>query len=218
MPTTPARVWAAISEAKGRREGHRDRQRQAGRGRGRRPHPARAFPARGGQPDRDQRRLRHHVLRRVHGPAGRQVGEVLHRARRPGGRAPRSRPSRGWPTARRRDAPGAGARSAPSTGCSAGSAPRAWSWPRSRCWPRTPHPPRTRSGRRWRATCAAAPATTTSSGRCWPPPRGRCEGRSPVIPAPFTYKRAVRLTRPLTWRPRTGTTPSSWPAATRCCR
>ena len=52
-------------------EGHHYRQRQPGRGRGGGPHAARALPARGGRPDRDQRRLRHQLLRRVHGPARR---------------------------------------------------------------------------------------------------------------------------------------------------
>ena len=108
MPTTPARVWAAISAAResGGSEGHRDRQRQRGRGRGARPHAARALRARRGRADRDQRRLRHHFVRGVHGAARRPVGEVVHGARRPGRRA---RGDDGRGTGRRlgRDAPGA---------------------------------------------------------------------------------------------------------------
>jgi carbon-monoxide dehydrogenase small subunit len=36
---------------------------------------------------RDQHRLRHHLVRGLHGAAGRRVGQVLHGARRPGQRA-----------------------------------------------------------------------------------------------------------------------------------
>jgi carbon-monoxide dehydrogenase large subunit len=74
MPTTPERVWTAIQAARvlrkeapsesrphGQRQGHH---------RGRRgPHAARALPARHSGPHRDERRLRHDVLRRLHGPA-----------------------------------------------------------------------------------------------------------------------------------------------------
>ena len=67
-------------------EGHHHRQRQPGRGRGRGSHAAGAFPAGRARPHRDQRRLRHQLLRRLHGAARRPVGEVVHCARRPGGR------------------------------------------------------------------------------------------------------------------------------------
>ena len=66
-------------------------------------------------------------------------------------------------------------------------------WPRCRCCARTRIRPSRRSGPGWKATCAGAPATTTSSGRCWPPPRrSRVRGRGAglMIPAPFTYRRA----------------------------
>ena len=68
-----------------------------GRGGGRGPAAARALRARGGRLDRYEHRLRHDLLRRVHRAAGRGVGEVLHGARRPGGRAARSPPAKGWP-------------------------------------------------------------------------------------------------------------------------
>ena len=76
-------------------------------------------------------------------------------------------------------------RSTSSTGCSAGSAPRAWCSPRSRCSRRTRTRPSARSASGSKATSAAAPATTTSCVRCSPPARGRR-----VIPAAFDYARA----------------------------
>src|SRR5579859_514193 len=65
----------------------RDGQRQAPRGRGRAQAAPRLLPARAAAADRDERRLRHVVLRLLHGAAGRRVGEVVHAAGRPGGRA-----------------------------------------------------------------------------------------------------------------------------------
>ena len=100
-------------------------QRRSPRRRDRGPAAARALPARGVRAARDQRRLRHHLLRRLHGAARRRVGEVLHGARRAGRRAARSPPSRAWP-ARTASCTRCRRRSAPSTGCSAGSARRAW--------------------------------------------------------------------------------------------
>ena len=89
MPATPLRVWEAIQAARraGRaREGRHHRQRRAV-GRGRRAAPAaRALPARHPRPDGDQHRLRHHLVRRLHGAPRRRVGEVLHGARRAGRR------------------------------------------------------------------------------------------------------------------------------------
>src|SRR5579875_3032230 len=86
-------------------EGRPDRQRQGHlRGRGG-PHAARALPARGGRPDRDERRLRHDLVRRLHGAAGRGVGQVVHGARRPGRRAPGHHA--GGAGEQRGDAPGA---------------------------------------------------------------------------------------------------------------
>ena len=55
---------------------------------------ARLRPARAARPDRDRRRLRHLVLRRLHRASRRRVGQVLHDARRPGGR-PRDHDDRG---------------------------------------------------------------------------------------------------------------------------
>src|SRR6266540_793030 len=55
-----------------------------------RPRPARVArlrAARAARTDRYERRLRHVLVRRVHRPAGRGVGQVLHVARRSGGRA-----------------------------------------------------------------------------------------------------------------------------------
>ena len=62
------------------------RRRQPAHRESRRPHPARPFRARGGRADGGQRRLRHKLLRIVHDPARRAVGEVVHRAGRAGGR------------------------------------------------------------------------------------------------------------------------------------
>src|SRR5437867_2685252 len=47
---------------------------------------ARVRPARAARAERDRRRLRYLVVRRLHGAARRRIGEVVHRARRPGGR------------------------------------------------------------------------------------------------------------------------------------
>ena len=105
-------------------EGRPDRQRQEHH-RGRRgPHAPRALPARRGRSHRDQRRLRHHLLRGLHGAARRRVRQVLHGARRPGQRA-RDHHARG-PGHERRDAPGAARVPHTSTACSAASARRAW--------------------------------------------------------------------------------------------
>ena len=49
-------------------------------------HAARAVPARGVRAHRHQRRLRHVVVRRVHGARRRRVGEVVHDARGAGRR------------------------------------------------------------------------------------------------------------------------------------
>ncbi len=72
-----------------------------------------------------QRRLRHHLLRRLHRAARRRVGEVVHGARRPG-RRPRGDDARGPGRRGRRRCTRCRRRSAPSTGCSAASARRAW--------------------------------------------------------------------------------------------
>ena len=56
------------------------------RGRRRGPTAAGALPARRARADRHQHRLRHDLLRRVHGAAGRRVGQVVHGAGRAGRR------------------------------------------------------------------------------------------------------------------------------------
>ena len=99
-------------------------QRRPDRARRRAADAARAVPPRGRGPHRHQRRLRHVVVRRVHGAARRRVGEVVHDARRPGRRRG-GHHDRG-PRRRRRAAPDAGRRSTSTTGCSAGTARRAW--------------------------------------------------------------------------------------------
>ena len=181
MPTTPQRVWTAINEARKRvtSEGRPDRQRQ-GHHRGRRgPHAARALPARRGRPHRDQRGLRHHLLRGLHGAARRRVRQVLHGARRPGQRA-RGHHARGAGH-ERRDAPGAArvpprARAAVRVlhaGHGDGHRVDAQGEP-------APHRG-TGAARAWKATCAGAPATTTSSGPRWRPRTTRRCRHDPVI-------------------------------------
>ncbi len=64
--------------------------------------------------------------------------------------------------------------------------------------PRTRTPPSARSARAWRATSAAAPATTTSCARC--SPRRRSGWRRSMIPAAFDYVRAG-VGRPRRCRP-----------------
>src|SRR5580698_9163226 len=88
-----------------RRGGRTYRQRPGHHRRRRGPDAAGALPARHRRPHRDQHRLRHHVLRRLHGVARRRVGQVVHRAGRAGGRALGD--DAGGPGRRqRRDAPG----------------------------------------------------------------------------------------------------------------
>ena len=71
-------------------------QRRPVRARARTARAARLRPARAARADRDRRRLRHLVVRRLHGAARRRVGEVVHAcsASRPTGT--RSRRSKGW--------------------------------------------------------------------------------------------------------------------------
>ena len=63
--------------------------------------PAAAGPLHPREPgaDRHPHRLRHHQLRRLHRPARRQAGQVVHHVRRPGRRPRDRRPSRAWRTA-----------------------------------------------------------------------------------------------------------------------
>src|SRR4029450_334587 len=68
---------------RGTRIGHRQRERA--RGGGRTAHAPRVLPPGDPRAHRDQRRLRHLVLRCVHRPARRRIPEVVHAPRRPGG-------------------------------------------------------------------------------------------------------------------------------------
>src|SRR5690242_1075251 len=74
------------SSHEARHQGHRER--RAARGAGRLAPPARPPLAREPAPDRHAHRLRHHPLRRLHRPARRRAGEVVHHPRRPGRRRP----------------------------------------------------------------------------------------------------------------------------------
>ena len=115
------------------------------------------------------RRLRHDELRRVHRPARRRAGEVVHVLRRPG-RRPRGHDRRG---------PGAGRRAAPDPGgLQRGARPpvrllhaRDDARRRRRSSRRTRTRARRRSAGRSPGTSAAAPATRTSSRPCSAPPR-----------------------------------------------
>ena len=98
------------------------RQRRGPRGRRRAPPPARPPPPRRVRAHRHPRRVRHQQLRRVHRPRRRPEREVVHDARRPGRRAPRSRRSRAWPTGPRSTR--SSRRSGTSTASSAASARR----------------------------------------------------------------------------------------------
>ena len=66
--------------------------------RGRGAHAPRRVPARGAAPDRHPCRLRHRPVRRLRRACGRRCGEGLQRLRRSTSTAPRSAPSRAWPT------------------------------------------------------------------------------------------------------------------------
>ncbi len=63
-----------------------DRERDRLRARARAARAARLRPPRSARVDRDERRVRHVVVRRLHRPRRRRVGEVVHAARRPGRR------------------------------------------------------------------------------------------------------------------------------------
>ena len=110
---------------RGQRENHPDRQRPAREGEVEPRTLLVHYLPRRPRPHGHQRRLRHVVVRGVHRPPRRRVGEVVHGARRPGRRPRRSRPSRAWPTATDA-APDAGRPSTSTTASSAGTAPRAW--------------------------------------------------------------------------------------------
>ena len=69
-----------------------------------------------------------------------------------------------------------------------------------------------------RATCAAAPATTTSSGHPGGSPGQDRGGGGVMIPAAFDYQRATSVDEAVGRLVDTAKTPSCWPAATRCCR
>ena len=148
-------------------------QRGRARARARAARAARLRPARQARADRDDRRLRHLVVRRLHGAARRRVGEVVHRARRPG-RRPRDHDDRGAGGGRRlASAPGelpheprAAVRLLHLRDGARGGEPAG----------REPASDRAaRSGTRSRGTSAAAPATRTSSTRSrrWPNERAR---------------------------------------------
>ena len=142
-----------------------DGERQSRLSRSRGPDAPRPSPARKSEPDRHPCRLRHQPVRRLRRPYRRPGGQILHRAGRPGGRLQRHHHRRHRQ----------GRRTAPD----AGGVPR-----QSRPAVRLLHPghdhvgdrycappqqqrsTRKPSGRNWKATSAAAPATTTSSNRC----------------------------------------------------
>ena len=131
-------------------------------------HAARALHPRTGRADRHQHRLRHVVVRRLHGPHRRRVGEELHGARR-AGRRRRHHHDRG-PRHRRRAAPdAAGVHGEPRPAVRLLHA-RHGDGRRPACSRRTPTRPSARCASGSRATSAAAPATTTSSRPCSPPP------------------------------------------------
>src|SRR3954467_1731955 len=179
--TSTCRPTASACGGRSRRRAREDhRQRDRARGRCRAAHAARLLPARPARPEGHQRRLRHLVVRRVHGAARRRVGEVVHAVRRPGRRR-RGDDDRG---PRRR-------------------APRAEGLPRgARAAVRLLHA-RLRHGR----GLAAAGAPRPQRGGHPPPPRGQPlplhrlpqhrqgrEGRGGrVIPAPFEYAAAASV-------------------------
>ena len=142
-------------------EDRADGQRPPDGRRGGRPGAARALRARPG-PDRDQRRLRHQFLRRLHRPAGRRVGQVLHPAGGPGRRTgDHHGRGTGRPDGRLHPVQRAfhEQHGLQCGFCTPGMVMAIVSLLRE-----NPLPPRNRSGPAWRATCAGVPATTTSSG------------------------------------------------------
>ena len=144
--------------------------------RGRAATAARPLPARGARPHRHARRLRHVQLRRVHRAPRRRGRQVAARCSPSRRTAPRSRRSRAWATEGELHPAAGGVLGAPRpavrllhAGHDHGLGRPAAAQPEAR--------PRRRSARRWRATSAAAPATTTSSRRCSARPQGAVMSR-----------------------------------------
>ena len=106
MPFTPFKIWSAIQKGRATAQsgtslapspprvreersdvpGVHDGERRRGGARGRRLHPAGRVPSRAPGPHRVACRLRHHPVRLLRGAHRRRLGEILHRARRPGRR------------------------------------------------------------------------------------------------------------------------------------
>ena len=105
---------------------------------------ARLLPARDARAEGHQRRLRHELLRSVHRAPRRRVRQVVHGARRAGGRQ-RGDDDRG-PRRRTASCTRCSRPSTSSTRCSAATARRDSSWRRCRCCRRTRARRRTRSG------------------------------------------------------------------------
>ncbi len=150
-------------------------------------------------------RLRHLLVRHVHGPPGRPVGEVVHPARRPGRRRgghhhrgprhQRRRCTRCRPSFQEHHGLQCGY-CTPGDDHGGGRAPRG----------EPAAPARRRSGTAWRATSAAAPATRTSSrpSRPWPDPR-RPRWRPPKARPPSSGSRSSARRTPSSSRAARGT-------------
>ena len=186
--------------------------------RGRAAAAARALPARGVRPAGRQRRLRHHLVRRLHGAARRRVGEVLHGAGRAGRRRSRSPPRRAWPSGGRGDCTRCRPAFRQEHGLQCGFCTPGMVMAAVGLLAREPAPDRGRGPR----GAGGQPLPLhrlpqhrpRGAGR-----RGRQRGGERMIPAPFDYVAAESAeARPGAARPSTATTRSCWPAATRCCR
>ena len=130
---------------------------------------ARPVPPRAARQDRHRRRVRHQQLRRLHRAPRRPQREVVQRARRPGRRRTRSPRSRGWPQDGELHPMQQAFHECHALQC--GYCTPGHDHAGDRPAQRQPEPDRgRRSATGSRATCAAAPATTTSSRPCRPPP------------------------------------------------
>ena len=216
------RSRAMTTERRGRARGAAHGQRLPDRAGRRRPDPPRPLRARHPRAHGTNVGMRHVVLRRVHRAPRRPIGEVVHRARGAGARS-RGHDDRGARRRRHAAPDAAGVPDPPRAAVRVLHARDGHG--RGLAGDRARRPRRaTTCASGSRATSADAPGTRTSSPRSSPAP-GRCRSRAGPRTARHRRDPGTVLVRPRRLgrrsagraRASTATTPSSSPAAIRCC-